>query len=113
MGNKKQIASGKSDEAMTTGRDHVRAHVWIVGRVQGVAFRAYTVDEAAARGVTGWVCNGPDGRVEAVFEGEKTAVEAIITWCRKGPLAARVSSVEVVWEEPKGELGFVVRYSRP
>ena len=98
---------------MAEAGERVRAHVWIAGRVQGVAFRAYTVDEAAARGVTGWVRNSPDGRVEAVCEGERTAVEAMIAWCRKGPPAARVSSVEVVWEETKGELGFVVRHSRP
>jgi len=113
VGNEKQISSGKSDEAMTTGRDHVRAHVWIAGRVQGVAFRAYTVDEASAKGVAGWVRNTPDGRVEAVFEGERAVVEAMIAWCRKGPPAARVSSVEVIWEEPRGEGGFGVRYSAP
>ena len=95
---------------MTTGQTKVRAHVWIVGRVQGVAFRAYTVDEASVRGVAGWVGNIPDGRVEAVFEGERAAVEAMIAWCRKGPPAARVSSVEVIWEEPKDERGFDIRY---
>ena len=98
---------------MTPDQGKVRAHVWIAGRVQGVAYRAYTVDEAAARGVTGWVRNLPDGRVEAVFECEKAAVEAMIAWCRKGPPAARVSEVEVTWEEPKGEHGFSVRHSRP
>lgn len=96
---------------MTTGQTKVRAHVWIAGRVQGVAFRAYTVDEASVRGVTGWVGNIPDGRVEAVFEGERAVVEAMIAWCRKGPPAARVSSVEVTWEEPRGEVGFGIRYS--
>ena len=96
---------------MTTGQTKVRAHVWIAGRVQGVAFRAYTVDEASVRGVTGWVGNIPDGRVEAVFEGERAVVEAMIAWCRKGPPAARVSSVEVAWEEPTGEVGFGIRYS--
>jgi len=96
---------------MTTGQTKVRAHVWIAGRVQGVAFRAYTVDEASVRGVTGWVGNIPDGRVEAVFEGERAVVEAMIAWCRKGPPAARVSSVEVTWEEPRGEVGFAIRYS--
>ncbi|MEK6717901.1 MAG: acylphosphatase [candidate division NC10 bacterium] len=96
---------------MTTGQSRVRAHVWIAGRVQGVAFRAYTVDEASVRGVTGWVGNIPDGRVEAVFEGERAVVEAMIAWCRKGPPAARVSSVEVIWEEPKGEVGFGIRHS--
>ena len=96
---------------MTTGQSKVRAHVWIAGRVQGVAFRAYTVDEASVRGVTGWVGNIPDGRVEAVFEGERAVVEAMIAWCRKGPPAARVSSVEVTWEEPTGEVGFGIRHS--
>lgn len=95
---------------MTTGQTKVRAHVWIAGRVQGVAFRAYTVDEASVRGITGWVGNTPDGGVEAVLEGERAVVEAMIAWCRKGPPAARVSSVEVTWEEPKGERGFDVRY---
>jgi len=98
---------------MAHDSERVRAHVWVSGRVQGVAFRAYTVDEAAARGLNGWVRNAPDGRVEAVFEGERTTVEAMVAWCREGPPAARVSSVEVVWEEPKDEAGFVVRYSRP
>ena len=95
---------------MMTGQERVRAHVWISGRVQGVCFRAATVDEAAAGGVAGWVRNTPDGRVEAMFEGEKPAVEAMIAWCRKGPPAARVSGVEVVWEAPKGEQGFGIRY---
>ena len=97
-------------EAMKQEGERVRAHVWIAGRVQGVAFRAYTIDEASVRGVTGWVGNIPDGRVEAVFEGERAVVEAMIAWCRKGPPAARVSSVEVTWEEPTGERGFDVRY---
>jgi acylphosphatase len=95
---------------MTTAQSKVRAHVWIAGRVQGVAFRAYTVDEASVRGITGWVGNIPDGRVEAMFEGERAVVEAMIAWCRRGPPAARVSSVEVIWEEPKDERGFEVRY---
>jgi len=96
---------------MTTGQSRVRAHVWIAGRVQGVAFRAYTIDEASVRGIAGWVGNIPDGRVEAVFEGERAVVEAIIAWCRKGPPAARVTSVEVTWEKPTGEVGFGIRHS--
>lgn len=95
---------------MTADHKDVRAHVLISGRVQGVCFRAYTVDEAMAAGITGWVRNTPDGRVEAVFEGERSAVEAIIAWCRKGPPAARVSDVEVVRGEPKDEQGFGIRY---
>lgn len=89
--------------------ENVRAHVWVSGRVQGVFFRASTVDEATGSGVAGWVRNTPDGRVEAVFEGRESAVEAMVAWCRTGPPAARVSSVEVVWEEPKGEHGFETR----
>lgn len=95
---------------MMTEHKHVRAHVLISGRVQGVCFRAYTVDEAAAVGVTGWVRNTSDGGVEAVFEGDRSAVEAIVAWCRKGPPAARVSNVEVVWGEPQGEQGFGIKY---
>jgi len=97
---------------MTSDRGNIRAHVFVAGRVQGVGFRAYTVDEAAERGVAGWVRNMPDGRVEAVFEGERAAVEAMIEWCRNGPRAARVSSVDVAWEEPRGEIGFETRYAR-
>lgn len=96
---------------MTQEGGRVRARVWIAGRVQGVAFRAYTIDEARLRGVAGWVRNTLDGRVEAVFEGDKAAVEAMIAWCRKGPPAARVTSVDVKWEEPRGEAGFAVRHS--
>jgi len=98
---------------MTEDGERVRAHVWIAGRVQGVAFRACTIDEASARGIAGWVRNTRDGRVEAVFEGEKAAVEAMVVWCRKGPPTARVSAVDVVWEKPEGESGFDVRYSKP
>jgi len=87
--------------------------VFVTGRVQGVGFRVYTVDEAEVRGVAGWVRNTPDGRVEAVFEGERAAVEAMVEWCRKGPRAARVGSVDVTWEEPIGEVGFQTRYGRP
>ncbi|PWB81026.1 MAG: acylphosphatase [Candidatus Methylomirabilota bacterium] len=95
---------------MTSEHKHVRAHVLISGRVQGVCFRAYTVDEATAAGIAGWVRNTPDGRVEAVFEGDKSVVEAVIAWCHKGPPAARVNGVEVVWGEAQGESGFGIRY---
>jgi acylphosphatase len=86
-----------------------RAHVWVSGRVQGVYFRAYAEDEAAFRGVAGWARNAPDGRVEAVFEGSRESVEAMIRWCHRGSPAARVTGVEVLWEEACGERGFGVR----
>ena len=88
----------------------VRAHVIVKGKVQGVYFRGYTQQEALAAGVTGWVRNLPDGSVEAIFEGEREAVERLVTWCRKGPPAARVTDVMVTWGEWRGEFdGFHIR----
>jgi len=88
----------------------VRAHVWVSGRVQGVNFRAYAQDEAAFRAVAGWIRNASDGRVEAVFEGPRQSVEAMVRWCHRGSPASRVTGVEVTWEAPRGERGFSVRY---
>ncbi|MBO9338235.1 MAG: acylphosphatase, partial [Chloroflexus sp.] len=65
--------------------DLVRAHVFISGRVQGVSFRAYTRDRAREAQVKGWVRNLSDGRVEAVFEGPRPAVQKLISWCYSGP----------------------------
>lgn len=81
----------------------VRAHVIISGKVQGVFFRAHTKSIADRLGVKGWVRNLPDGRVEAVFEGERDSVEEVIEWCWRGPPAARVTNVEVSWEKFKGD----------
>jgi acylphosphatase len=79
--------------------------------VQGVFFRSETQDEAARNRLTGWVRNLHDGRVEAVFEGEKEQVEKLIEFCRRGPPGARVTNVEVVWENCRSELrDFRVRY---
>ncbi|MHC1610157.1 MAG: acylphosphatase [Candidatus Methanospirareceae archaeon] len=89
----------------------VRAHVVITGRVQGVYFRYATREEANLRGVKGWVRNLSDGRVEAVFEGEKEKVEELIDFCHHGPPSARVSSVKVTWEDYTGDFkGFSIRY---
>jgi len=87
----------------------VRAHVIISGLVQGVFFRAYTQKEAQALGLSGWVRNLPDERVEAVFEGEKAAVNEMIAWCWEGSPSAKVTKVEVAWEKPKGLQGFELR----
>jgi acylphosphatase len=81
----------------------VRAHVWISGRVQGVFFRAHTKELADELGLTGWVRNLPDDRVEAVFEGEEDAVKRAIEWCKRGPPLASVEKVEVRYEQPTGE----------
>ncbi|MFB0523327.1 MAG: acylphosphatase [Candidatus Bathyarchaeia archaeon] len=90
----------------------VRAHVLVSGRVQGVFFRFETRRLARRLGIAGWVRNRSDGQVEAVFEGEKEAVERMVEFCRHGPSGARVTNAEVRWEEPTGEFeGFNVRYS--
>jgi acylphosphatase len=89
--------------------DRTRAHVFVSGRVQGVYYRATTREAAEDRGVDGWVRNLDDGRVEAVFEGPRTAVEGMVEWCETGSPAADVSDVEVEYGEPEGEDGFRVR----
>jgi acylphosphatase len=81
----------------------VRAHVFVSGRVQGVFFRQNIKRQARSLGVKGWVQNLPDGRVEAVFEGEEDAVKALVEYCRHGPSYARVENVEVNYESYSGE----------
>ncbi|MEW6335113.1 MAG: acylphosphatase [Thermodesulfobacteriota bacterium] len=80
-----------------------RYHVRIRGRVQGVFFRANTHAKASSLGLGGWVRNMPDGRVEAVFEGEEAAAEAMRQWCRTGTPPARVDGLEAEEESPTGE----------
>ena len=89
--------------------DRVRAHVFVSGRVQGVYYRASTRDAARDRGVDGWVRNLDDGRVEAVFEGSRDDVEAMVEWCHSGSDAAVVEDVDAEYGDPEGESGFVVR----
>ena len=88
-----------------------RGHVFISGRVQGVFYRSNTRKQALDMGLTGWVRNLADGRVEAVFEGEESDIQQIIEWCHSGPKYASVDRVEVYWEEPTGEFQtFSLRY---
>ncbi|MFW6457713.1 MAG: acylphosphatase [Planctomycetota bacterium] len=88
-----------------------RVEVVIHGRVQGVFFRSSTRDKARSVGVKGYVRNLPDGTVEAVFEGNKTDVEKIVSWYHNGPPSARVKSVDVNWTEPTGEFSSIsIRY---
>ncbi len=91
----------------------IRRRVLISGMVQGVFFRAYTRDAARRAGVSGWVRNLPDGRVEAVFEGPTESVQTVIQWCHLGSPGSRVEGVDVVPETPRGESGdFAITYSR-
>jgi len=87
----------------------IRRRAIIHGHVQGVFFREETRRHASARGVGGWVCNLPDGTVEAVFEGEPDAVEELLEFAASGPALARVDRVDVEGEEPQGLSGFEVR----
>ena len=80
-----------------------RVGVVISGDVQGVGFRWYCREQAERQGVGGYVRNLPDGRVEAVFEGNDMAVDAMVAWCRRGPQWARVESVQVEAEPVSGE----------
>jgi len=87
----------------------IRRRVVVTGQVQGVFFRDTCRQEAAGRGLTGWVCNRDDGSVETVIEGEPEAVEALVAWARTGPPSAQVSGIEVHDEAPEGLAGFEVR----
>lgn len=75
-------------------------HVIISGRVQGVWFRAWTQKKATALGLTGWVKNRPDGKVEALFSGPIEHVETMLKNCQKGPPLARVNSIQQSPAEP-------------
>ena len=83
--------------------EKARARVIVEGRVQGVFFRYHTQEMADRIGVTGWVKNRRDGRVEAVFEGDKDKVDRILEWCHRGPSEARVTKVNLTWEDYTGE----------
>lgn len=94
---------------MPAAQDLTRVHLWISGRVQGVFFRATTSEEARDRGLTGWVRNAPDGRVEAEVQGTPEAVEQLIGELRSGPAMAKVTDVDtdridVVNDERKFEV---------
>jgi acylphosphatase len=80
-----------------------RVHVFVNGIAQGVSFRLKTKQQAERLGVMGWVRNLPDGRVEAVFEGEETAVKALEKYCHHGPSSAIVTNVDSIWELYQGE----------
>src|SRR3954471_16730366 len=78
----------------------------IQGRVQGVSYRYWTVTEATARGLDGWVRNRRDGNVEAFLSGPAAAVDEMIAACRHGPRGARVTDIDAKEETVRAERGF-------
>ncbi|MFQ6038942.1 MAG: acylphosphatase [Candidatus Aminicenantales bacterium] len=80
-----------------------RAHIFVSGRVQGVFFRDHTRRWASSLGLTGWVRNVPDGRVEVLVEGDKQRIEDLIRKLREGPPMAWVSDVKTEWADFRGE----------
>jgi len=86
-----------------------RARIIITGQVQGVFFRREITDLARRLGITGWVRNLPDGRVEATAEGETMRLEELIQFCHVGPSGAKVKSVDVEWSDSRSEFrGFKI-----
>ena len=83
--------------------------VVIRGRVQGVGYRDWMVREATRLGVQGWVCNRPDGAVEALLDGAEPAVQALLSACRRGPMLARVEEITEEFADPPEGPGFVRR----
>ena len=87
-----------------------RLEIVVSGRVQGVWFRATTREEATRLGLRGWVRNLPDGRVEALFEGEENPLLRMLAWCRSGPPGARVDQAIPHWGTATNEYeGFSIR----
>ncbi|SDB55967.1 acylphosphatase [Belnapia rosea] len=84
-------------------------HLRIEGRVQNVGYRAWMVREARRLGLSGWVRNRADGSVEAVVAGPEPAVQALLTACRRGPIAARVDHIEEGFADMPEDLGFQQR----
>ena len=94
---------------MAEGKGEITVSVRIRGRVQGVWFRAWTVEQASLRRLRGWVRNRRDGSVEALFGGSAGVVDEMISLCWDGPPSASVEAVEVVPAEPHPGTGFVTR----
>ena len=87
----------------SNGVKKIRTHIFVSGRVQGVCFRGDTQQIARELGLTGFVKNLPDGKVEIITEGEKEKVKQIVDWVRQGPPAAQVNNIDIEWEGYKGE----------
>ena len=96
-------------EGVSAVSEPVARRVVVHGSVQGVFFRDTTRRKAQSRGVSGWVRNRSDGAVEALFEGEPQAVDALVAFAREGPRGAQVDRVDVEEAQPEGLGGFEIR----
>lgn len=88
---------------LSSAEDQSSATILVTGRVQGVYFRSFTVDNALKLGLTGFARNLPDGRVEIYAEGKVTSIQKLIDFLHIGPALANVEDVSVEWLEPTGE----------
>lgn len=95
---------------MSGGQAIRRVHARVRGRVQGVAYRASTRHQARTLGLAGWVRNLPDGSVELEAQGPPEVVEQLLTWCRRGPSLAQVTSVDVTELPPADGDDFDIRH---
>ncbi len=80
-----------------------QVHLFISGYVQGIGYRQFVKSNAQRLGLTGWVRNLSDGRVEAIVQGDKEKIEELITLCKTGPMLSEIKDVEVKWEEAAEE----------
>ena len=80
-----------------------RAHLFVSGRVQGVFFRVYARNQAQELGLTGWIRNLPDGRVEALLEGDEENIKKMIKWAKIGSPGAQVADLKAEMQEHQGE----------
>jgi acylphosphatase len=77
--------------------DLARVNIIVTGRVQGVFYRASTLERAQGLNLKGWVKNLPDGAVEIEAEGSRYSLEDLVEWCKNGPPDAMVQDVIVRW----------------
>lgn len=102
---------GSPAEPARPAGGQVAAEIFVSGRVQGVYYRAFTEQEANLLGLTGYVRNLPDGRVQIEVEGERKDIEELIERVWKGPGRARVTDVQVSFRSAEGRFAsFSIRH---
>jgi acylphosphatase len=87
----------------------ITRRLFVHGRVQGVFYRGWTIEQARALGLAGWVRNRRDGSVEMLLHGDAERVQAMIARCHQGPPAARVDRIEAAEDEEEAPAGFEAR----